>query len=62
MALSLFVNLSSSLLHMDLNRSKENFIETQIVANAIVEGVGNVLNYFSTVSSLFSCFLPVALK
>ncbi|XP_024919509.1 polycystic kidney disease protein 1-like 2 [Cynoglossus semilaevis] len=48
MALSLFVNLSSSLLHMDLNKSKENFIETQIVANAIVEGVGNVLNYFST--------------
>lgn len=46
----LFAKLSSSLVHMDLNKSEENKIEVLFAANTIVEGASNVLDFSSNVS------------
>ncbi|XP_030614668.1 polycystic kidney disease protein 1-like 2 [Archocentrus centrarchus] len=43
----LFANLSSSLLHMDVNASEENQEAMLTTANVIVEGLDNILNYSS---------------
>lgn len=46
----LFVNLSSSILYMDVNKTEENEINN--AANLIVEGASNILDYSSNVSRL----------
>ncbi|XP_074514137.1 polycystin-1-like protein 2 [Sebastes fasciatus] len=43
----LFANLSSSLLHMDVNKSEENINEIHAAADTIVEGASNILHYSS---------------
>lgn len=50
-AAMLFANLSSSLLHMDVNKTdNEEMLST---SSTIMEGVGNILDYSSTVSHQF---------
>ncbi|XP_022597025.1 polycystic kidney disease protein 1-like 2 [Seriola dumerili] len=43
----LFAKLSSSLLHMDMNKSEENMEEIYTAASTIVEGTSNILSYSS---------------
>ncbi|KAM6978376.1 polycystin-1-like protein 2 [Tautogolabrus adspersus] len=43
----LFAELSSSLLHMDLNKTEENKKEMHDAASTIVEGAGNILHFSS---------------
>ncbi|XP_071328687.1 polycystin-1-like protein 2 [Trachinotus anak] len=44
----LFANLSSSLLHMDVNKSEENIQEIHFAASSIVEGTSTILSYSSS--------------
>ncbi|XP_044072039.1 polycystic kidney disease protein 1-like 2 [Siniperca chuatsi] len=43
----LFANLSTSLLHMNVNKSEENKKEIHFAASTIVEGASNILDYSS---------------
>ncbi|XP_038575816.1 polycystic kidney disease protein 1-like 2 [Micropterus salmoides] len=48
----LFANLSSSLLHMNLNKSEESKNEIFSATSTIVEGASNILDYSSNMLSL----------
>lgn len=46
----LFQNMSSSLLHMDLNNTEDNKKEIHTTASVIVTGVSNIMDHSSDVS------------